>query len=429
MVKYIFITLSRVNLKDMTVLGVYNALKRLEDRKMQLFAVQEFHKDGHTHIHALLVLGKGLSKHVYKKVILRMFPDFSGWGIDVRGVRNLKFTCKYIIKCVKSVNDITAFGGSVREFCKLGGLEELTLYISILKFEGTFEQWKEATLENRAIFYKRQKKVLSVWNDVQKDKILPWNKVLDCIHSNDFFTGLRTPGLKTAFHPTWLLALLKLAQILFTPHQWKQTNLVIIGGPNTGKTTLFKKFEEATKGKFHWCSTRPGDIRMYDTKKIGIILDDVFSKNEVWSIPLLLKMLGREGFTGDQKMANLVEVPRRVPVFIITNWTGLFANREALQARVLRCYVWGRVDWLGLKNPQFLELLDLLEDVVRNIEVIAPEAAKELRYLQTMHVSEQLGKIIEFTDDMFRGKRFALFTSNSMKDFLEGWWDQQMKKE
>jgi hypothetical protein len=138
MVKHIFITF---RYKDLTIEinEVFDTLKTIE-KNMSIVGIVEIHENGHKHYHILLIIKHGVSKNTYRNQIRSLFPIMKGHGLDIRGVRNIKYTVKYILKDVTDTNNIKFYNIRLDEFLKLRGRVELCVYFSILNFTGGFEE-------------------------------------------------------------------------------------------------------------------------------------------------------------------------------------------------------------------------------------------------------------------------------------------------
>ena len=118
---------------------VFVALLKVE-KEAAIVAVVEKHANGEKHYHIILILKRGLSKNTYRKTIRDLFPSMRGHGLDVSGVRNIKFTVKYILKDVTDTKSIFFHNMLLDDFLKLSGSVEVCVYFSILNFSGRFEE-------------------------------------------------------------------------------------------------------------------------------------------------------------------------------------------------------------------------------------------------------------------------------------------------
>lgn len=277
MVKHLFITFSHKDIGRLTLSDIGNTLLTL-DKYGKVVAVKEVHRDGtNIHYHVLFIMKVGLSKNTYRGTIRKLFPEMKGRGLDVSGVRNLKYTVKYMVKDVIHPNDLLLMNMALEDFLKLSENVELAVYLSILGFEGRFDDWKAKTMENRLAYYASAKKVLLIWEDVQKSKIKSFTNLKKMIieTSIDLTTDLGT--LTEGIPIIHCVLMIKFCVRLFSPHEWKRTNLLVSGEPNTGKTSFFKKFESVFNCSFYWAPSRIGDLTGFDPKHGLIILDDVIS--------------------------------------------------------------------------------------------------------------------------------------------------------
>lgn len=138
MVKHIFITIRFLHI-TIEMKEVCITLLKVE-KEATIVAVVEKHANGEKHYHIILILKRGLSKNTYRKVIRDLFPSIGGRGLDVSGVRNIKFTVKYILKDVTDTKSIFFHNISLDDFLKLSGRVEICVYFSMLNFSGRFEE-------------------------------------------------------------------------------------------------------------------------------------------------------------------------------------------------------------------------------------------------------------------------------------------------
>lgn len=367
MVKFIFITLSHKDIGSTTLNNVGDILISL-DKFGYVIGVTEKHSNDSTHYHVLFYNSKGMSKHTYRKDIRRLFPTMSGHGIDVRGVRNIKHTIKYMLKIVKNPTDLILINIKLEEFLKLSNNTELYAFFSILKHEGSFDEWKERSLDNRIMFYNSYKKISLIWEDVQKSKIKSFTNIKkDIIDLNSI--RFDSPLLTEVFHEEQCTLMVKLST-LFHEGMWKRTNILLSGEPNTGKTSFFKKFEIVYGCQLFWASARAGDLSGFDEKHGIIILDDVVSTGNKWPIAILLKMLGSEGFKGDAKIKMIVDIPIGIPAIVLTNYPEIFTNLPPLKQRLIHIHLNNRFSWFNMSNDIFKVLIIMS---VRLVNYIKPE--------------------------------------------------------
>lgn len=364
------------------------------EKEATIVAVVEKHANGEKHYHIILILKRGLSKNTYRKVIRDLFPSMGGRGLDVSGVRNIKFTVKYILKDVTDTKSIFFHNISLDDFLKLSGRVEICVYFSMLNFSGRFEEWKNMSLSNRMTYYNCPKKTILIWDDVQKAKIKSFVSLKDSFETYVIPRQDRIGVLKTDIPFFQCVLVIKFCVILFTPHTWKRTNLLISGDPNTGKTSFFKKFEEVFINRFYWAPARIGDLRGFDPKHELIILDDVISTGNKWPLAILLKMLGREGFKGDSKMKLMVDIPTGVPVAVITNFPDLFLNSSPIAQRLIHVSLSKHFSWVSISNTMFKLIINLAWDGVKIITKEEVElwnycgSGQKLTKSQTVQVSQ-----------------------------------------
>ena len=137
------------------------------------------------------------------------------------------------------------------------------------------------------------------------------------------------------------LAMLKHSRLGASKVFWKSTNLLMYGGPNTGKTSMLKRLEEFSGLKFHFMNARAGDFSGYTVDASSLVFDDVMGsgKGTTVRMRLLLKILGSEGFCGDVKYGKLLSVKRALPCAILTNFPNAIVKREPLTARLYGMFV------------------------------------------------------------------------------------------
>ena len=345
---------------------VFEALLKVE-KEAAIVAVVEKHANGEKHYHIILILKRGLSKNTYRKTIRDLFPSMRGHGLDVSGVRNIKFTVKYILKDVTDTKSIFFHNMLLDDFLKLSGSVEVCVYFSILNFSGRFEEWKNSSLSNRITYYSCPKKIILIWDDVQKAKIKSFVSLKDSFETYVIPEQDKIGVLKTDIPFFQCVLVIKFCVILFTPHCWKRTNLLISGDPNTGKTSFFKKFEAVFMNSFYWAPARIGDLRGFDPKHELIILDDVISTGNKWPLAMLLKMLGREGFKGDSKMKLIVDIPTGVPVAVITNFSELFLRSPPIAQRLIHVSLAKHFSWVSISDRMFKLIINLAWDGVKII--------------------------------------------------------------
>jgi len=105
MVKFIFITLTHKDIGNITLQIACSSLLRV-DKYAKILGVQEKHQNNLFHYHIIIILKEGLSKHTYRKTIRKVYPDISGHGIHIEGIRRMVKTIKYLIKDVNDENDV-----------------------------------------------------------------------------------------------------------------------------------------------------------------------------------------------------------------------------------------------------------------------------------------------------------------------------------
>lgn len=379
MVKNIFITIRYKDLKD---IGLHTACSKLLaiDKYAMILGVQEKHRNQSYHYHIIMILKVGLSKHTYRNKIRNIYPDLRGHGIHIEGIRRMVKTGKYLLKEVNSLNDAVVINTQLQDFVfKYIKNKEMYAYFSILSCRGTLDDWLKESLENRDMYFKNSKKVRTIWDYTSKNKIRSMKSLKHSIINSevDFTSPIKHIDNDIPFAQCVLL--IKFCMSLFIEPQWKRTNILITGSPNVGKTSLLKKFEIIYKSQMYWAPARIGDIRGFDPNHGIIVLDDVIRSSHKWPLAILLKMLGSEGFKGDAKIKDIVDVPVGIPVIIITNYGYLFLEHESLKQRLFHIHLTEKFSWVDLDEQQFMAIIRLTIAGVSNI------TASEQKYWNYIH--------------------------------------------
>jgi hypothetical protein len=241
----IFVTLSKCNLQPIIneVFLKDAIVKQLGNQIVKLIIVKEEHKSEGYHYHILIILGKGVSKNTYREDFRSLFYSFEGRGIDVQGVRNLMQTVRYILKCTRK-EGVFLFNMDWIIVLELGGLEDL-LCLETMKLYDSLEDWKQRSPIRLDMYLKHPKKVKCIWDECQSRRVIPLKEILPVLDSYTFTGLFRVFRRDNLLGYDVVLFLLKLSYVLFSPHKkWKQTNILLRGDPNTGKTTFFVKFEK-----------------------------------------------------------------------------------------------------------------------------------------------------------------------------------------
>jgi hypothetical protein len=140
MVKQVFITFRFKDIQSVSIADISTLLLSL-DPYAKVIGVQEHNKEGiKFHYHFLVIFKVGFPKATYRSLIRDLFPFIRGHGFDVSGVRNLSYTVNYILKDVKRTKIIHLNNVELRHFLKLSNKVELIIYISIIRFEGSFDE-------------------------------------------------------------------------------------------------------------------------------------------------------------------------------------------------------------------------------------------------------------------------------------------------
>ena len=367
MIKQVFLTFRFKNIGNLTLQIIGENLTKL-DKYASIIGVEEFHKNyENKHFHVLVIFKNGISKKLYRSKIRDLFPLIKGHGLDISGVRNIKFTVKYILKNIRNPKDIFLLNIRLEEFVKMRNNYELMVYFSILNFEGRFDDWKSLSLDNRLTYYNNSKKTLLIWDDVQKSKIKRFSNLKSLVLKSDVAISKDIGFLIKEIPFSHCTLLIKFCVSLFSRHEWKRTNILLSGIPNTGKTSFFKKFEMSFGCRFYWAPSRIGDLSGFDSKHGLIILDDVISYGNKWPIAMLLKMLGSEGFKGDIKIRHIVDIPAGIPAVVITNFPEIFTKIAPLAQRLMHISLTERFSWFDITNDQFKLAVYIAIDGVKNM--------------------------------------------------------------
>lgn len=375
-VKKFLLTLTKIEIVSptLTFKDIGSMINSIE-KGAKLYGVKERHADGtSSHYHVIIILKDGLSKNTYRTTFRDMFTIFKGRGLDVQGIKNMTNAVAYILKIVPNIEDIFIVNSSLEELFKLAKMEELATYYSMKKFD-RFDEWKHRSVSNRQSFYKSFKKIKLIWDDCQADKVSPLASIVPRLDTS-IFIGLDKQNLGYDV----IRFLLKFCRIIFFPHEWKRTNILLVGKPNCGKTTFFKKFEDTFNTELFWASVRVGDFSGFSNKHGLIVLDDVIRKGHKWPIAILLKLLGSEGFKGDVKIASMITIKKGVPVVVVTNYDNNF-NSGPIKARLAYCRFRRGFNWLDISNEEFKSMVSLFRDMVFNLKTRDEKLYNKLNYV------------------------------------------------
>lgn len=378
------ITLTQSKDKVMSWERTFSLLKEWLESKGEsnfiLVKTTELHQDGTPHWHIILIIKKGISKNVVIKELRSAFrPTFEGRRVNIQGIKNIKAAIIYVLKDVNNSNckDLFLWNISFIRLIKMshkGSITHIYLRILLMEKDTTFKDWKEQDNINRYASYKNMAMVKRIWDDVQSDKQLSLKYIIDTLKT---LKVTEAPTLTQSVSPTGIILLLKLFVNLFTPHAWKQTNILLTGAPNVGKTRLFTRLQHALKTTFYWGSSRPGDFTGLRDNHSLMIIDDQMTFKHEWPTPILLKLLGSEGFTADVKLRHMVKVKAGLPVVVISNYDSLFSSSEALDARVFRIKLRDKTNWLEIRDDQLFKLSTYLFNTVQTIR---EEDLKTIKY-------------------------------------------------
>jgi hypothetical protein len=375
--KQFLVTLTKIKDFEITCYEIKSFFADL-DPICQITAAKEFHEDGTIHCHAIvLIITYSFSKNTYKKVIREGFPQCEGRGIDIQGIRNLTSAFKYIIKGVAHKDAVYMYNITWEDVLKKSNLSDLLVVEDIAKY-ATVRDWVAICVTNAKLLIDNKSKVITIWSLSRS------RRTLTLIQAGSKFLNSKYVGIPYILHLDIILFLFKFALSLYSRHSWKQTNILIRGVPNCGKSRFFKKVEVCLGIKFYWCSRRPGDFRNWNSNSPIILIDDVISSQRHWPISFLLKCLGREGFTGDAKINFIVDIPVGIPVSICTNCPAIFTRSDPLQARLINCPILNKYDWNELSCDAFLSLIGVFKDIVSCEQNLITLNVKNYKYISTV---------------------------------------------
>lgn len=134
-VKTFFLTLSHKDIGTITMMDVVDRLKSdflFGNQFIKVMGVVELHDNGKEHFHFLIISkDKGLSKNTYRNDFRRAFPEMTGMGLDVKGVKNVPNVLKYILKFVDDMSKILLVNLTVADLRQLVGNNDILLYLRI----------------------------------------------------------------------------------------------------------------------------------------------------------------------------------------------------------------------------------------------------------------------------------------------------------
>jgi len=98
-VNKIFLTLRHVE-KNLDGILLRRAKARLKGKfpTCDYLGVSERHAEVGTHFHFIILLAQGIRQKTYRREVRKLFPEFRGMALEVRGVKRLKASVDYILK-------------------------------------------------------------------------------------------------------------------------------------------------------------------------------------------------------------------------------------------------------------------------------------------------------------------------------------------
>lgn len=355
------------NSPDLKIENVRDIIKSLfpTAKLLNYIIVKESHQRGESHFHVFIKDDKGISKNTYREQFRAAFPEFTGIFIDVKGVKQDNGIIKYLFKDINIKDVVKILQDTEIENSDKILFRNKKFFSKILRKEKTFKDfinisditkyknfkdWLENNIINTSLYTSNTKKILIIWEISRNllpctNYITEWvNKIKIIKNNNEGDTYLKIAWKTLSKYRLRHVHLSVLHRILHAilireglfPLVTKKTNLILIGRPNAGKTSLIYKFISVIgKDLFYFVGNRPNDFSGYIIgEKPIIVWDDIFSlkKNSIdqtttvlsgWHISNLLKIWGHEETSVDVKY----KIPQTIPAsrnIIISNYRELF---------------------------------------------------------------------------------------------------------
>ena len=391
----ILLTLRNIDINKPSI-DIENLSKLLitidEDREHLI--VKEIHKKQGYHFHAIILLKKGISKNIYKKIFKNLLPEFEGKLLDIRGIKSIHNTITYILKDLNIkrlliiLNNIPGknyFTTNIISFLahinkkRETPLKNTLIIREIIKFD-ELESWVISRIENSFLYSNKKIRVISNWEISRNIKpkttyLIDWiKKNLDLDYNLSFALeivekyNISSNHLRCLSHVIYGLIL---REGLY-PYQTKSKNLIIIGSPNRGKTSIITILQKIINPNiFYFVGARKNDFRGYNSWETPLLVwDDVFGPRtnrsqirQSWSKHLLLKVLGLEKIKVDVKYKPTIIVYPSYNI-IITNRATLFQSKEDLNiiARLKTIGLNERrtANWNLIKENEFKTLISIV---------------------------------------------------------------------
>lgn len=322
----------------------------------KILVVTEQHKRGKDfHFHIVVVFKKGLSKNTYISLFRGQFPLFLGLTLHVQGVKSLTKVTNYVFKRIgiaEMVKFVSGVGSEsilcnvdISNFLRFIKNHEHIYIVRDIMNHSTLEDFLNGSfirsLKNIVIprvidrCWKLSRSLvhhpecIEVFDTVPNISTEEW---LDLIHKWNI----------TSHHLYFLNRLLYFIGIKegYFDQVVKSKNLLVIGRPNVGKTSLLFKLQEVflNPDLFFFVGSRKNDFSYFPVGQRPIIVfDDVLSYPELnWDEGILLKVLAHEPFVVDVKYGQPVAI-KPTNSIIITNTFGMFSDpkHSALLNRVV----------------------------------------------------------------------------------------------
>lgn len=347
-------------LPDSSILGVVESHKKREDK----------------HFHIVINSEKGLSKNTYHKEFRLIFPNFTGMFLDVQGIKSIPNTLNYIFKIVDSSTLIHFLIKEESEIIKISNVKDINRFINQTEFYPTFITIKEIMKFRRFTEYSLSRSIIT--HNVVKQLsriILCWDFSRLLIPTPDVFVnnfGLKNYKLNTRnkirflklikkYKITWnhliyltYVIYYMLIQKNYFPMVVKQLNIVVLGKPNTGKSSLIGIIEKVFGSNFFYkVGSRSNDFTGYETNKTPIILWDD-TNFFFWKSDILLKVFGHERTKVDVKYGQVIQLNPAINI-ILTNDPFIFGldHQSNIRARLKILEVDNLGSWIEINPDDF----------------------------------------------------------------------------